>query len=96
MKKFGGLSDPVNQGETNLKNRPLGEKRNINPIAIVIWGSAINGDIIVFTQLNTLVLKQYRSMTCEKNNANIVEHKPVKSDNIIDFEIPAILNEILK
>ena len=47
IKKFGGLSNPVNQGENNLKNKPLGEKRNINPIAIVIWGNAIKGDIII-------------------------------------------------
>ena len=47
IKKFGGLSNPVNQGENNLKNKPLGENRNINPIAIVIWGNAIKGDIII-------------------------------------------------
>ena len=47
IKIFGGLSKPVNQGEINLKNKPLGEKRNINPIAIVIWGNAIKGDIII-------------------------------------------------
>ena len=33
-------------------------------------------------------------MTCEKNKANKVEPKPVNSDIIIDFEMPAILNEI--
>ncbi len=45
IKKFGGLSNPVSQGEINLKNRPLGEKININPTAIVICGKAIKGDI---------------------------------------------------
>ncbi len=45
---FGGLSKPVNQGETDLKNNPLGDKRKIKPIAIVICGRAIKGDMIIF------------------------------------------------
>ena len=48
IKKFGGLSKPVNHGEKSLKNKPLGENINIKPIPIVIWGRARNGDIIVF------------------------------------------------
>ena len=28
---FGGLSKPVNQGETDLNNNPLGDKRKIKP-----------------------------------------------------------------
>ena len=36
IKKFGGLSKPVNHGEKSLKNKPLGENINIKPIAIVI------------------------------------------------------------
>ena len=45
---FGGLSKPVNQGETDLKNNPLGDKRKIKPIAIVMCGRAIKGDMMIF------------------------------------------------
>ena len=45
---FGGLSKSVNQGETDLNNNPLGDKRKIRQIAIVICGRAIKGDIIIF------------------------------------------------
>ena len=45
---FGGLSKPVNQGETDLNNNPLGDKRKIKPIAIVICGKAIKGEMIIF------------------------------------------------
>ena len=45
---FGGISKPVNQGETDLKNNPLGDKRKIKPIAIVICGRAIKGDMKIF------------------------------------------------
>ena len=45
IKKFGGLSKPVNQGEINLKKRPLGENKKIIPTAVVIWGNARKGDI---------------------------------------------------
>ena len=48
IKVFGGLSKPVNQGETDLNNRPLGDKRKIKPIAIVMWGRAIKGDMMIF------------------------------------------------
>jgi len=30
----------------------------------------------------------FKIITCEKNKARIVEKKPVKIDNIIDFDIP--------
>ena len=46
--EFGGLSKPVNQGETDLNNNPLGDKRKIKPIAIVICGRAIKGDMMIF------------------------------------------------
>ena len=46
--EFGGLSKPVNHGETDLNNNPLGDNRNIKPIAIVMCGRAIKGDIIIF------------------------------------------------
>ena len=45
---FGGLSNPVNQGEIDLNNNPLGDKRKIRAIAIVICGKAIRGEIIIF------------------------------------------------
>ena len=45
---FGGLSKPVNQGETDLNNNPLGDNRKIKPIAIVMCGRAIKGDMIIF------------------------------------------------
>ena len=45
---FGGLSKPVNQGDTDLKNNPLGDKRKIKPMAIVICGKAIKGDMKIF------------------------------------------------
>ena len=45
---FGGLSKPVNQGETDLKNNPLGDRRKIKPMAIAICGRAIKGDMIIF------------------------------------------------
>ena len=48
IKKFGGLSKPVSQGEKNLSNNPLGEKRKIKPIAIVICGRAIKGEMKIF------------------------------------------------
>ena len=45
---FGGLSNPVNQGEIDLNNNPLGDKIKTRPIAIVICGKAIRGEIIIF------------------------------------------------
>ena len=45
IKKLGGLSKPVNQGEINLKKRPLGENKKMIPTAIVIWGNARKGVI---------------------------------------------------
>ena len=45
---FGGLLNPVNQGETDLKNNPLGDKIKTKPIAIVICGRAIKGDMKIF------------------------------------------------
>ena len=45
---FGGLSKPVSQGETDLNNNPLGDKRKIKPIAIVMCGRAIKGDMMTF------------------------------------------------
>ena len=47
IKKLGGLSKPVNHGEINLKNNPLGENKKINPTAIVMCGKAKRGDIII-------------------------------------------------
>ena len=46
--EFGGLSKPVNHGETDLNNNPLGDNRNIKPIAIEMCGRPIKGDIIIF------------------------------------------------
>ena len=38
----------------------------------------------------SLVLKKYKRITWEKNNAKTVETKPVKIDNNIDLYIPGI------
>ena len=48
IKVLGGLSKPVKQGDTDLKNNPLGDNKKIKPIAIVTCGRAIKGDIIIF------------------------------------------------
>lgn len=34
-----------------------------------------------------------KRIICENNNAKIVEKKPVKKDNNIDFKIPGIKNK---
>jgi len=48
IKKFGGLSKPVNHGESDLSNKPLGDNRKIKPIAMVMCGRAIKGEITIF------------------------------------------------
>ena len=47
IKKSGGLLKPVNHGDNSLKIKPLGESKKIKPTAIVMWGIARRGDIII-------------------------------------------------
>ena len=82
-------------GEKSLKNKPLGENINIKPIAMVIWGRARNGDIIVANFNGCFVCKlidkqQARLLSASKH------HKPVAITPDDDFQLEGVVTRSIR